>query len=308
METLKQKYFDKSIKDICLLRPKDGLAVALLLGFEDIIPELKQRLNGDYKRPMEKAIEMGISSSKFFLFKEWGVTDFNKPMAWAAGKGRKSIVKQCRFWGATKFDKGMAYAAMGGHKKLVLYFKKWGARDFDKGMDWAADGGHEELVKLFKEWGAREYNTAMLSAARHGHLVIVKLCVEWEAEDCLNFVRNNPGGLHMNQCNVETGLFTAAQNGHKDLVVFFKEMGARSFNDAMVAAVHKDHREIILLLKEWGANDFNDVASEAARCNRKEIVELCLAWGITDYTQALKFARCRGNTEIASLLEEASVK
>ena len=52
-------------------------------------------------------------------------------------------------WGATNFNQTMVYAALFGHVEIVKLSKEWGAANFDAAMAAAAEGGHVEIVKLF---------------------------------------------------------------------------------------------------------------------------------------------------------------
>ena len=56
------------------------------------------------------------------------------------------IVKLCGEWGATDFDEAMSYAAWKGHVEIVKLCKEWGATDFNSAMCGAAKGGHVCLL------------------------------------------------------------------------------------------------------------------------------------------------------------------
>ena len=86
------------------------------------------------------------------LCRNWGVTNFDLPIAWAAGCNHKNIVRLCREWGATDVDKAMACAACKSHESIVFLFRDWGDHFIDRAMTYAAQEGHESIVRLCRDW------------------------------------------------------------------------------------------------------------------------------------------------------------
>ena len=63
------------------------------------------------------------------LFRNWGITDFELPMIWAANNGCGNVMRPCREWGATDVDTAMVWAASGGYEFTVCLCFDWDAQE-----------------------------------------------------------------------------------------------------------------------------------------------------------------------------------
>ena len=57
---------------------------------------------------------------------------------------------------------------------------------------------------------------------------------------------------------VNSGMYGAAEGGHKELVDLFIKNGANDWNDGMLGAAGGGHKELVDLFVKKGANDWND--------------------------------------------------
>ena len=62
-----------------------------------------------------------------------------------------SLVNLAKEWGATDFNKALSYAAQKGHIDCMKLLKAWGATGFNKALEYAAYGGQIACMKLAKE-------------------------------------------------------------------------------------------------------------------------------------------------------------
>ena len=85
----------------------------------------------------------------------------------AAYGGHVEIIKLCREYGETDFDGAMGWAASRGHIEIVKLCREYGATSIGEAARSAAFEGHIEIVKLCRSWLG--YDSVHHDLLRHLH-------------------------------------------------------------------------------------------------------------------------------------------
>jgi len=97
------------------------------------------------------------------------------------------------------------------------------------------------------------------------------------------------------------GMYNAAKGGHKELVDLFIKNGANKWNLGMYGAAEGGHKELVDLFVKKGANNWNLGMCSAAEGGHKELVDLFVKKGANDFDNGMHCAVKGGHKEIVEL-------
>ena len=90
---------------------------------------------------------------------------------------------------------------------------------------------------------------------------------------------------------VNSGMYGAAEGGHKELVDLFIKNGANDWNDGMRGAAIGGYKELVEFFIEQGANHWNSGMCGAAEGGHKELVDLFVKKGANDWNCGLLWSK-----------------
>jgi len=133
--------------------------------------------------------------------------------------------------------------------------------------------GSLDLVTDMVARGATDFEQIAIEAARSGYTAIVDYGIG-EME------RRTPGRAGD---AIDLIAASAAQGGHRQLVLESIQLGADNFDQIAKMAARYGYSEIVLDMVELGATALTDIAIEATAYNYPDIVDELVEIGITDH-------------------------
>src|SRR3989344_2578926 len=90
---------------------------------------------------------------------------------------------------------------------------------------------------------------------------------------------------------VNSGMYGAAEGGHKELVDLFVKKGANNWNLGMCSAAEGGHKELVDLFVKKGANDFDNGMHCAVKGGHKELVDLFVKKGANNWNDGFFYSK-----------------
>jgi hypothetical protein len=210
-----------------------------------------------------------------------------------------------------RFERSLTEAIERGDLEVIRYWLsvekrrddvKW---KFTELLRVAARVGHMAMLKLLLEFGKTHYQSylkdsikeAIQSASYHGHGAVVQ------------YLNDQIGG-HYDQKTLDEALVKAAQSDNLDLVKYWIEKGATSFNEALKEAALSEKVDVVRHLIGLKTADLNTVLMELARYTwvQLEMIQEIVKAGATNLADATALVLQRNRFDTADYLIDAGAR
>ena len=218
------------------------------------------------------------------------------------------------------YNKLILYGAYYGYLDLVKYFLKKGANNINEVAYDASRFDHLNVVEYAFDHGADNYLTCAKIAALNGNDNVVKYLMKYVEDDAetiasaaakgnhlkivIDALKNQPIGI------VENTALTFALYGYLDSLEYLvANYGVSNFRMIGMFGAIGGHKNVVDYAIENGAKNYVEMAREAAQYGHKELLLYLLTFihKIEDLESIANYAAYNGNIELMEIMIDKGV-